>query len=276
MQCSNHLKQMGLGFHLHHDAHKCLPSGGLGPSVAGGRTMNGGVPAIYDSQRWGWCYQILPYIEQTNLYNLPAGTAQDAVIIATPVPILYCPSKGRRQVVSGTAVQDYLGNGGSYGHWSSTTAPTNSLDGPLTPSTGPVVDFGRIKDGLSSTLLIGEKWLYPQWYNDRTTGGGTCIDNEGWCNGWDNDGIGMSGTQNWNPPMPPNITISSYKTVTPMPDAQLAWSCGLVFGGPHSGGILGVLADGSVHNISFNVDPTAWRNFCAINDGFTLAPGTFQ
>src|SRR5262245_17852548 len=30
MQCSNHLKQIGLGFQLHHDTFQALPTGGSG------------------------------------------------------------------------------------------------------------------------------------------------------------------------------------------------------------------------------------------------------
>jgi hypothetical protein len=61
-----------------------------------------------------------------------------------------------------------------------------------------------------------------------------------------------------------------------MSDTQLAWSCGLVFGSPHSGGILAVLCDGSVHIVSFNVAPVNWRNLCQINDGNVLQPGAYQ
>ena len=110
--------------------------------------------------------------------------------------LFYCPTRrARRQVVQNIAVTDYAGNGGSYGHWDSLTTPTNSLDGPLVPTGQPRVTFAKITDGTSNTLLVGEKWIYFQWYNDRTSGDGSCIDNEGWCNGWDNDGIAFSGIQ---------------------------------------------------------------------------------
>ena len=69
-QCRNNLKQMGLAFHNYHDANKAFPSGGLTWSC-NARTFNGSVPAIHDSQVWGWGFQILPYIEQVPLWETP-------------------------------------------------------------------------------------------------------------------------------------------------------------------------------------------------------------
>ncbi len=258
-QCQNNAKQMGLAFHNHHDTFKYFPSGGLGPSVAGGRTMNGNNPAVYNAQAWGWCYQILPYIEQAPLWRLPAG--QDAAIIATPVPIYYCPSRGRTPVVGGIAVSDYAGNGGSYGSWGSLTTPVNSLDGALTPSSGPRINFAAITDGTSNVLLLAEKWLYFQWYDDRTSGPGSCIDNEGYCDGWDNDTICFSGTTTYAAPN--NIVV-------PQPDGQTGWSCGLIFGSAHTAGMTAVFCDGSVHFLTFGIDPTVWHNLCSRNDGQPL------
>src|SRR5207302_1930901 len=110
-ECVNKLKQIGLGFHSHLDAFKFFPSGGKGCGAP--RTMIHGIPADYRKQAWPWCYQILPFIEQENLWRLPS----DAKVIATPVPMYYCPSRGRTQVVQDIAVSDYAGNGGTYGIW---------------------------------------------------------------------------------------------------------------------------------------------------------------
>jgi prepilin-type N-terminal cleavage/methylation domain-containing protein len=272
-QCQNNLKQIGLGFHNHHNTWGCFPSAGQCCTGAGGRTMQntvngaGGIPANYNTQVWSWCYQILPYIEQPALWNLPPG--QDATIIASPILAYYCPTRARQKVVSGIAVTDYAGNGGSYGYWGSTTSPACSLDGVLTPSvTGPVVTFASITDGSSNTLLVAEKWLYKDWYNDRngdpehppTNTNGDCIDNEGWCNGWDNDTICNSGG-----------TGSSYVSTPPIPDTQPAnpapYDCGYVFGSAHPGGFMGVLCDGSTRFLNFNIDATTWRYLCCRNDG---------
>jgi prepilin-type N-terminal cleavage/methylation domain-containing protein len=249
-QCINNLKQMGLAFHNHQDVFRFFPSGGLHPGAP--RTMIHNVPADYQRQAWGWCYQILPYIEQRDLWALPAGN--EASIIGTPVPMFYCPTRGRQEVVDNIAVSDYNGNGGTYGTWNDTSLSSNSLDGVLTPSDGPPINIGLITDGASNTLLIGEKWLYSHWYNDRTTGGGSCIDNEGWCNGWDNDSIGFSSTSQGNP-------------VLPLTDFQSGPACGLNFGAAHLDSFQTVFCDGSVHSLHYTINPTTWVNLCNRHDG---------
>jgi prepilin-type N-terminal cleavage/methylation domain-containing protein len=255
-QCTNNLKQIGLAFHSHHDLHKFFPSGGTDPGAP--RTMVGPVPAKYSNQAWGWCYQILPFIEQADLYKLPAG--KEATIIATPVPLLYCPTRGREPVIAGIAVSDYAGNGGSYG-WAG-SGPINAQDGALVPSYEGTksVNLNSITDGASNTLLVGELWLYVHWYNDRTSGPGACIDNEGWCNGWDNDTICFSGIR----------VVAPFGTVLPQPDSQTGPECGFNFGSAHTTGFAGVFCDGSVHFLRYTIDPNVWHNLCSRDDGKTV------
>ena len=258
-KCSNNLKQIGLAFHNHYDTLGAFPSGGLSPGAA--RTFVGSTPANYTSQAWGWCYQILPWVEQSNLWQLPAG--QEATIIASPPALYLCPTRGRGPVISGIGFNDYAGNGGTYSVWTSYTPPANSLDGPLTPTGGPVVTFATITDGTSNTLLVGEKWVYYQWYYESL---GQCIDNEGWDNGWDNDGICSSGTLNYSAPN--NIVV-------PQQDFQTGWNCGYIFGGPHTGGFMTVFCDGSVHFVKFTIAPTNWHNLCSVNDGGVVDESAF-
>src|ERR1700741_2148571 len=56
-QCINNLKQMGLAIHGFHDVRKYMPPGGYNPWGAEG----------------GWPYQILPYIDQDNLFKKNTG-----------------------------------------------------------------------------------------------------------------------------------------------------------------------------------------------------------
>src|SRR5436190_21883405 len=72
-QCKNQLKQIGLAFQDHHDTFKVFPSGGTHWTESNNRVMSGANPADYNMQSWGWMYQILPYIEQRNLWGLPKG-----------------------------------------------------------------------------------------------------------------------------------------------------------------------------------------------------------
>src|SRR5436305_10091230 len=67
-QCKNQLKQMGLAFQNHHDTFRVFPSGGTAWQASNTRTLVNGTPADYASQAWGWQYQILPYIDQRDLW----------------------------------------------------------------------------------------------------------------------------------------------------------------------------------------------------------------
>src|SRR5262245_38462775 len=57
MKCQNNLKQIGLGLHNYHNAVSKLPSGGLPPTVTSGTQFSA-------------LTQILPYMEQDNVYRL--------------------------------------------------------------------------------------------------------------------------------------------------------------------------------------------------------------
>src|SRR5262245_21726128 len=58
MSCSNNLKQQGLALHNHHDTFGTLPPGGMYHGVCC-------TPPTYTT----WSIEILPYIEQDNLYK---------------------------------------------------------------------------------------------------------------------------------------------------------------------------------------------------------------
>jgi hypothetical protein len=62
---SNNMKQIGLGFHNHHDVYKSLPSAGSeNSSTPGSTSLN--QPS---EQQLSWRVQILPFIEQSSLYD---------------------------------------------------------------------------------------------------------------------------------------------------------------------------------------------------------------
>src|SRR5947209_5720065 len=60
VQCQNQLKHMGLAFHSHHDIFHVFPSAGTAWWDNNYRVKVGGGPAGYETQTWGWMYQILP------------------------------------------------------------------------------------------------------------------------------------------------------------------------------------------------------------------------
>src|SRR5260370_5742429 len=59
-QCLNNLKQLALAAHDHHDARRKFPTGlHMGVNMGGGRYAGG----------TSWMVELLPYIEQDNLYK---------------------------------------------------------------------------------------------------------------------------------------------------------------------------------------------------------------
>src|ERR1700757_5074594 len=68
-QCANNLKQIGLAIHNFHDTYGVFPNQG-GQSWTGIAYDSSGQPLGYKYQTAGWLFQILPFIEQDNLYKL--------------------------------------------------------------------------------------------------------------------------------------------------------------------------------------------------------------
>src|SRR5262245_47444922 len=58
MSSTNNLKQLALAAHNYQDSNKYLPFNG-----------NGSIGSMNDNASGSWCYQVLPYIEQTATYN---------------------------------------------------------------------------------------------------------------------------------------------------------------------------------------------------------------
>jgi len=98
ISCRNQLKQLALGCIVFMDARKTLPSGGWGSPFPADANRGLG-----PDQPGGWCYQILPFIEQKNLADMGAGQAitsaafrsASTLLHQTPVAVFYCPSRRR-------------------------------------------------------------------------------------------------------------------------------------------------------------------------------------
>jgi len=242
-QCQNNLKQMALACHTHHDSVGVLPTCGTG--VTSGRIMATGTTGIGaaaatagnspTSQVWGWMYQILPYIEQGNLWGTPNTVAVpspgswdgDDLIKQTPVKVYFCPSRRRpviRALANG-ALNDYAGNGGT------NTAATNGAIITMSGATvnnvnvvsgGLTIGLGNIPDGTSNTLLLGEKHL-----NLNAYGGGQGNDNQGYWRGVDSDICGLA--------MAPTGTPLLWQPTQDDPSDRFS-GLGSTFGSAHPGG----------------------------------------
>src|SRR5688500_47947 len=97
MQCSNNLRQMGEAVHLHHDALKILPHAGNHWRCAPMYDADGAV--LVGEQQWaGHFFQILPYLEESNVHlgsgKLAPLDRSQAAIMAV-IKTYYCPTRRR-------------------------------------------------------------------------------------------------------------------------------------------------------------------------------------
>ncbi|MCE9563588.1 MAG: DUF1559 domain-containing protein [Planctomycetes bacterium] len=249
MKCSNNLKQMGIAVHSYHDVTGFLPTAGT--EVPDDGTDN--APA--NRVNWGWTYEILPYIEQSQLQKVTSN----AVVRATPVLVYACPSRGAPRIVNGGHRSDYAGNGGT----NPNVKPGTNCTGPIVRSRGSnngnepgVLKLAAINDGLSNTMFVGEKIM-----NTAKT---CCVDNEFWAGpGIDGDimrGSVANGSSWWTPgPDRPDATV---------PDDEH-----MRFGSAHTAGMNALFGDGAVRFIKYNVDPIQFMRACHRSDGAVATLG---
>jgi hypothetical protein len=103
LQCQNNLKQLALGFLQHEASQKYYPTGGW-DCVWVGDPLRGFGP----NQPGGCFYNVLPFIEQQGLWQLPDDgdpqnitpqqKASAALMCQTPLAALNCPSRRPPQV----------------------------------------------------------------------------------------------------------------------------------------------------------------------------------
>jgi prepilin-type N-terminal cleavage/methylation domain-containing protein/prepilin-type processing-associated H-X9-DG protein len=176
LKCTNHMKQLGLAIHNHHDSFQQFPFG-KGPSYGAA------VPGAPVYARWSVHSQILPYIEQENLFKMidfkfpPETPGMAGVINFMPayqnpgrvnadasrvlVPGFICPSDPAPTPGDWPGQTNYLANQGS----SFLCDLSEALPSTLVPgeqSNGPFYYLSKnkiasVSDGMSNTVLFSEK-----------------------------------------------------------------------------------------------------------------------
>jgi len=262
LSCANNLKQLALAVHAHHDAEGSFPSGQfLGPYGVG-----------RDSQAWSWLARLLPHVEQGNLAQqgrIPTQTLRGSGIADKAVKVFRCPSDttigARPRLDAGNltgfpvGLTNYKGvSGANWGVDSSLQHPHIPTDWPNPGTNGSAdgladgdgiffrSDYSRrlrltdIKDGTSSTLMIGEdvpeknRWCSWPYSNNAY---GTCA-------------------------IPPNVHRPGGGDYDPL-DWPNTWS----FRSRHPGGLQFATADGSVHFVSDSINLPLYRALATIRGG---------
>jgi prepilin-type N-terminal cleavage/methylation domain-containing protein len=280
MSCQNNLKQIGLAMHNHNDATGYLPTGGqhwsMAPTygtpvvgVAPNLSAPAAQPAGVTEQRAGWLFQLLPFIEQQNIYNgggQPTIGGQMSQARAAIIRTYFCPS--RRAPTAWTQATSWYEPTTGY-PFCGTHGQTDYAGciGPNSSDLGVIVrtfnhDMGNsipgtrrrqpirlqdLIDGTSVTLVAGDKKLFRGISGFRTD------DNEGYSAGWDHD-------------------VLRRTDVAPMPDDNSNGDGR--FGGLHPGGFNALLGDGSVRFIRFDIScctpGTTFYNLGHRSDGGVL------
>ncbi|UUO05893.1 DUF1559 domain-containing protein [Blastopirellula sp. J2-11] len=278
IQCTNHLKQIGLGWHNHHDTFRYLPTGGYSQSVH--PSFTGGRPEVGERQAAGWAFQILPFLEQQAIHEGAGGTTDlecSSNAIGGVIPGYYCPS--RRQPYAKALTNDFFCMGPDHAtlpvsasrkltHGLTDYAASNADGTGILTQTWPgatsgscPTDTGSMKkrlfrfadatDGTSQTLLVAEKKVNRSIISsesDREPG-----ENAGYVSGW------VPGT---------STTFDTVRSTTlnPQPDA-LNTEGQQRFGSSHPGGLTALLLDGSVRFLPFTIDLAVFTNLGNRSDG---------
>jgi len=228
MSSTNNLKQMGVAAHSYHDVKATLPSNGS-------NNQN-------DSRTWCWNFQMLPNIEQGNMFTaVPTnGYTANTALPAAPVKTYLCPARGRSGIVNGgnsipagqVPLTDYAINWNSFVNDNTTRVSMSQITNA---------------NGTSNTILIGEKAMDPNLYSPGNA--------SNWDEGIYTGGYGGTGRGD----------NRIYRD-------KVGVDFGNTWGSPFEGGCPFLMADGSVRMISYGASGGAsftnalnWKNTTPID-----------
>jgi prepilin-type N-terminal cleavage/methylation domain-containing protein len=255
MQCTNNLKQLGLGLHNYHDA-----NGGFPPAKQ--ENPPGSTTRVHS-----WTPLVLPYIEQDNLYRKyrfdvrwDDAATNDAGVNQAQLKVFICPSAPSNRVGSNKrGIIDY--------------SPANQITRPnpfvthMPPSDPTFIGIlghniprrlTDVTDGTSNTILLAEDggrnqiWQMGNWV---ASGGST--------GAWANPGT--------------EIVVTGFNAATmtfPGPCAVNCSNNNEIYGF-HTGIANVVMADGSVHSLRAGTDVNVVIALVTRAIGEVLPPDAF-
>ncbi len=271
MQCTNNLKQLGLAFHNHESTFKALP-----PLFTSGSYL----------QPDHLCLTfVLPYLEQTNLYNqldlkVSGYNVRNFPTFTNPIATFQCPSapldplitynnpsskyrvlpSGVTQIKMGRT--DYSAPSGTGGTWVLQSIGTQNIAlAPPMMERDKMAKFGETTDGLSNTLLLVEDAGRPFRYGAGFTKRGADRDGNGAAGGW-GDPDSWFGINGANPLL--GTQGSGPAAVNGSSDNEIY--------GFHVGGANVLLGDGSVRLLQQNISLAMVSAFVSRQGGEILPP----
>src|SRR5262245_17404446 len=263
-QCSNNLKQIGLGLANYEHVHKRFPPGAVWSPAA---------PLV---RRGSALILVLPYLEEKSLYDaydfaklnvdnaVFPGTSD--VIGSHVVPTFLCPSDNHDTLISGRALHNYAASRGPTDVYQNaacmctipwTTLSLAPLDdkrryaGPFTRM-GTATRANEVTDGLSKTIFFGE--VRPGCSEHVTNGWGKTNNGNGYCTTL----------------IPINFDSCNPNAPDPC-NRPCNWNTEVGFKSAHSGGAQFLVGDGSVHFLPETIDHQTYQYLGAKADGRQVA-----
>jgi prepilin-type processing-associated H-X9-DG protein len=220
VHCNNNLRQIGLALHQYHNVKKVFPIGNVPFTNWTFQTML--LPYL---ERQSWFSEINFKTRQCYVDNLEAG--RDAVS-SRRLTVMECPSDPRAGEIwsdaeHAYAIGNYFGVSGS--------AWLGSTDGML--YSGSVTRFSHVRDGTTHTMFVGERGGADPYWGWWSCGGG-----------FDDSGEGD------------NLLSTGRGFYPGGEDYEHSFH----FWSHHPGGGNFLFVDGSLHWLSYEVDPQTLRH----------------
>ena len=272
LQCSNNLKQIGLAMHNYHDSTRALP-----PSALGVRQQTGNHSIVMPGLT-PWV-SILPFLEQETLQrefdfshnawhpnNLGASSSTPSTYLCPSMSLAelggnpgwssYAVSTGtlryRNQIHNG-AIVDYMGV--FRGERIMLGLPSGQVDMAKTT----IDEISRL-DGSTNTFLAGEYGIQVR---------------QSMSSSFTFPGVTGPTAARWAQSYPYFSTASTFGRFNARLIDMFDIPSYESFRGPHVGGVLFVMVDGSVRMIADSTDATTIDQLAARNDGTVIVSGNW-
>jgi prepilin-type N-terminal cleavage/methylation domain-containing protein len=292
-QCRNNLKQLGLAANNYMTANRHFPTGGWGWRWAGDPNYGSG-----KAQTGGWMYQILPFIEEHQIWSLGKGLqgiARGNAIrqaIETPIAIYFCPSRRNAQTVPFThgnfyrqlenngvgaprviARNDYVSCSGSFGMNDEPEGPANYKEGYdcLFTNTGcDMMNQPNFWNAMTTNRRLKGITVHPlsgliglRKIKDGVAN--TILYAEKYLNQQLVETTDHDNDQGWN--IGYDRDIMRFTETQPRKDNHVEGTMHLIFGSAHPDGMHASMGDGSVHTIIYDIDLIVFQRLGDRSDG---------